>query len=60
MPDYKKLDEIDMVVIDEPWTSEERKAFSEYLKAEKTKQARPRKSRLLHSSQRKADAKVKR
>ncbi len=35
MPDYKKLDEIDVVVIDEPWTPEERKAFSEYLKSQK-------------------------
>ncbi len=60
MPDYKKLDEIDMVVIDEPWTPEERKALSEYIKAQKAKQARPMKARSLPSARIKPKAKAKR
>ena len=34
MPDYKKLDEIDVVVIDEPWTPKT-ESVSEYLKSQK-------------------------
>lgn len=59
MPDYKKLEEFDMVVIDEPWTPEERKAFSAYLKAEKAKRARNQKSRSIPSAHTKPKAKAK-
>ncbi len=59
MPDYKKFDEIDMVVIDEPWTPEERKAFSEYLKAQKAKRERNGKSRSIPSAHTKPKAKAK-
>ena len=31
----KKLDDLDLVFINEPWTEEERKSFSAYLKAKK-------------------------
>ena len=34
----KKLDEIDMVVIDQPWTDEERIEFSAFLRKRKLRQ----------------------
>ena len=33
----KKLDDLELVFIDEPWTKEERKSFSAFLKARKLK-----------------------
>jgi len=35
--DYKKLDDEDIFIKSTPWTPEERKAFSEFLKADKKK-----------------------
>jgi hypothetical protein len=37
----KKLDEIDVVFIDEPWTDEDRKQFSAFLQKRKMKKAAP-------------------
>jgi hypothetical protein len=37
--DFKKLEMMDIVVVDEPWTPEERAAFSAFLKARKIKNA---------------------
>jgi hypothetical protein len=37
--DFKKLEMMDIVVVDEPWTPEEQKAFSAFLKARKAKEA---------------------
>ena len=59
MPDFNKLDRMDFEVIDEPWTPEERKALSEYLKAQKAKQAQNGKSRSIPSSHTKPKAKAK-
>ncbi|MFI5201557.1 MAG: hypothetical protein ACHQNE_04165 [Candidatus Kapaibacterium sp.] len=60
MPDFAKLDRMDIEVIDEPWTPEERKALSEYLKAQKAKQTRHSNARSLPSARMKPKAKVKR
>ena len=35
--DIKKLDEIDVVFVDEPWTEEDRKQFSAFLQKRKIK-----------------------
>jgi hypothetical protein len=38
--DYKKLDNEDIFIRSSPWTPEEKKAFSEFLKARKEKKSR--------------------
>lgn len=38
----KKLDDLELVFIDEPWTDEERKSFSAYLRAQKLRSKRKR------------------
>jgi hypothetical protein len=38
MPKHLKKEEADLVVIDEPWTPEERTAFSAFLKKQKVKE----------------------
>lgn len=35
-PNIKKLDNVDVVFVDTPWTAEETKAFSEYIKIQKS------------------------
>jgi len=44
--DYKKLDDEDIFIKSTPWTPEERKAFSEFLKAEKKKRESQKLSRM--------------
>jgi hypothetical protein len=38
--DFKKLDKMDIAICSEPWTPEERAAFSAFLKTEKMKRQR--------------------
>jgi hypothetical protein len=47
--DFKKLDKMDIAICSEPWTPEERTAFSAFLKAEKLKRQHkegPRQTRM--------------
>jgi hypothetical protein len=46
IPDYKKLDEIDVLICGKA-TPESDRAFTEYIKAQKAKQAREKKPRLI-------------
>jgi hypothetical protein len=39
MPDYKKLDDVDILIKSEPMTPEERAAFSAFIKKNKVKNA---------------------
>ena len=58
LPDYKKLDEIDVLIIGTP-TPESDRAMSQYINAHKPKQARSEKSRTLPSARTKPKDKVK-
>ncbi len=59
MPDYKKLDEIDVLIFGRT-TPEDDKRTSEFIKAYKAKHARSSKSRPIPSGYAKPKAKVKR
>ncbi|HEX5316422.1 MAG TPA: hypothetical protein VFX22_07210 [Candidatus Kapabacteria bacterium] len=58
IPDYKKLDEIDILIFGIP-TPESDRAMTEYIKAHKTIHARPAKARSLPSARMKLKAKAK-
>jgi hypothetical protein len=58
MPDYKKLDEIDILICGTT-TPEDDKLTSKYLQAYKAKQARNEKSRSIPSPHTKPKAKTK-
>ena len=59
MPDYKMLDEIDVLIFGRP-TPESDRAVTEYIKANRAKHARSQKSRSLPSRHAKLKAKAKR
>lgn len=58
LPDYNKLDEIDVLICGKP-TPESDRAMSEYIQAHKAKEAREKKPRLISASRKKQTAKVK-
>ena len=58
MPDYKKLDKIDIYISGEP-TPEGDKAFSKFLKAYKAKQTRSKKISQLPLGRKKTKANAK-
>jgi hypothetical protein len=58
MPDYKKLDEIDVLICGTT-TPEDDKRTSEFLKAYKAKHAESKKSRTLPASRTRLKAKAK-
>ena len=47
---FKKLDDEEVIFVNEPWTPEERKSFTEYLKAEKKKRESQKLNRVKPSS----------
>jgi hypothetical protein len=59
MPDYKMLDEIDVLIFGRP-TPESDRAMTEYIRANRAKQARSQKSRPLPSTLAKPKTKAKR
>ena len=58
MPDYKKLDEIDVLICGDV-TPEESKLISKYLQAYKAKQAQQARPRSIPSAHTKPKAKAK-
>ena len=58
MSDYKKLDEIDILICGKA-TPESDRAFTEYLKTHKARQAREKKPRIIPASRKKLTAKEK-
>jgi hypothetical protein len=57
IPDYKKLDEIDVLICGKA-TPESDRAFTEYIKAQKAKQAHEKKPRLITTTPKKLTAKA--
>ncbi len=58
LPDFKKLDEIDVLIFGRP-TPESDRAMTEYIKAHRVKHSRSEKSRSLPSRHTKPKAKTK-
>ncbi len=54
MINKKKIDEIDLIVVNESWTEEERKSFSAFLKARKLRLGKRRKKQSAEKSIKKA------
>ena len=52
----KNLDDLELVFLDEPWTDEERKKFSAYLKARKLHSPAKQRGRLLTKRKKKQNA----